>query len=295
MPSGVYPRISGDSLKSRLAALTDAQSEPLATKQQRAETAIAALAEHGQMAIMFSGGRDSYIVAKLAALYVPILVYCDTGLSSPKAAARVRELATDLRLDLKILMPEVPALEMWQTLGHYPIGPKRGHTFWKRDTPGLKTSPVQCCYHLKEKPAKQFIREEKIGSMLWGNRAADSNRRKLAVADFGMVQPPSTRWACWSATPIACWTDEDVQSFLGAETAQFENKSEDGCVLCCTDISRRDNQLTKTFIRDRAQFDAAILAGLGQQILRAQGYEADAEAVARILADQPHRFLRVKK
>lgn len=295
MPTGVYERTHGDALKARLESIRVMQAEPFTRKVERAQQMISDLAAKGQIAVMFSGGRDSYAVARLAQPHAPWLVYCDTGLSSPTAAERVRQLAGTLNCQLAILTPETPALQMWRRKGHYPIGPKRGHTFWKQATPGLKTSPVACCYHLKEKPARQYICDSRVFAMLWGNRAADSNRRKFSVADFGMLQEPSQRWPCWSAQPLALWLDSDIEQLLGEENTLFEARSEDGCVLCCTDISRRDNQLTKTFIRNRPLFDEAILGGLGEQILIARGEADDIDNVPEILRDQPHRFLRVPK
>lgn len=296
MPAGVYPRISGDELKKRLQELSIMQSQILPDKIKMSSKIIDEMAIGGKMGIMFSGGRDSFITAKLAAKYNPILIYCNTGLSSDFALQRVKSASASLKLELNILNPTMPAFEMWQKLGHFPIGPKRGHTYWKNENPLLKSSPVQCCYHLKEKPAKDFIRNNNFNAILWGNRASDSNRRKLSVADFGMINPPSNRWPCYSATPIACWTDSDVSEYLKNVDYFFESKSEDGCLVCCTDISRPDNQLTKTFIRNRQMFDTAILSGLGKQILHAQGEENITDnLVCDLLKNKPQRFLRVKK
>lgn len=295
MPAGMYPRVCGDELKRRLELVRTMQARSLPEKVRDAQLIIDKLATDGNLGVMFSGGRDSCVVAKLAAKHNPVLIYCDTGLSSANAARRVKSAADNLGLRLEVLTPEVPAFRMWQELGHYPIGPKRGHTYWKRAVCTLRTSPVQCCYHLKEKPAKAFIKTAGLHAILWGNRASDSNRRKLSVADFGMLQPPSGRWPCWSAEPIACWTDADIAEYLRGVGLYFEPKSEDGCLVCCTDISRVDNQLTKTFCRNRKLFDEAIQSGLGLEILHAQGWADATEAnVINILANTPQRFLRVK-
>jgi len=292
MPVGVYSRLSGDQMRERLEKLKAAQKMPLFEKIEQAKRIIDSASAYGQMGIMFSGGRDSCAVALLAKQYNPLLIYCDTGLSSATAARRVMATAESIGLSLHVLTPEIAAFEMWKTLGHYPIGPKRGHTYLKAKT-GISTSPVQCCYQLKEKPAKAFIRKMKLGAILWGNRASDSNRRKLGIADHGMMQPPSDRWPCWSAQPVALFTDDDIASTVSVIKHRFIDRGEDGCQVCCTDLSRKDNQLTRCFVTDRAAFDAAILSGLGAQILKARGNPYSQDDVAAVLAEKPHTFLRI--
>lgn len=292
MAIGVYPRLSGERMRDRLALLSDAQALPLAQKVEFSTELIDSLAEHGPMAIMFSGGRDSCALARVAKHHNPVLLYCDTGMSSPTAADRVKRAAAALDLQLEIVRADRSAFQMWQEDGHYPIGPKRGHTYLKEVT-GIKTSPVQCCYQMKEKPARDYIRHAGLGSILWGNRAADSNRRKLGVAEHGLIHEPSNRWPCHSAQPIATWTDDDVAQFVEPLELDFTARAEDGCRFCCTDLARRDNQLTRTFIADREGFDEAILSGLGTQILQARGEPHSEDDVKAALANEPHRFLRI--
>lgn len=292
MPVGVYARLSGDQMKARLGKLKAAQAMPLAHKVSHAKGVIDAAAAHGQVGIMFSGGRDSCAVALLARHHSPVLIYCDTGLSSAGATRRVKAVADSLGLPLNILTPDAPAFEMWQKLGHYPIGPKRGHTYLKAKT-GISTSPVQCCYNLKEKPAKAFIRKMKLGVILWGNRASDSNRRKLGIADHGMMQPPSDRWPCWSAQPVALFTDADIAATVAGINHRFIDRGEDGCQVCCTDLARKDNQLTRCFVTNRKAFDEAITCGLGAQILKARGEPHTPADVATAMAEKPHAFLRI--
>jgi 3'-phosphoadenosine 5'-phosphosulfate sulfotransferase (PAPS reductase)/FAD synthetase len=288
MPAGVYDRLSGEAMKRRLATLKAAQSAPLAAKVEQSRAIIESLPR--PLVVLFSGGRDSSVVAKLTQDLNPVLLYCETGLQSQRSADEIERTAQRVGARLVIVRPDTDAFTMWQELGHYPIGPKRGYTYLKAAT-GCKTSPVQCCYQLKERPAKKWIMEHKPGALLWGNRAADSNRRKLGIAEHGLVQPPSARWPCVSAQPIAFWTDKDVSAFLGPEWPV--RKAEDGCAVCCTDLARPDNQLTRTYLHDRSAFDAAIRSGLGQQILIARGEgHLDAE---QVLQAEPVRFLRIPK
>ena len=296
MPTGVYERVSGDELKRRLAAIRATQAGTLDQKIAESTRQINEAASHGSGPIvcMFSGGRDSTVIALLAQATgrETRLLYNCTGLGNKASLDRVHRVANRLGLLLTITVPEMPAFEMWKALGHFPIGPKRGHTYWKQRTPDLKTSPVQCCYQLKEKPARKALKLWDAAVILWGNRADDSNRRKLAVADHGVIQPPSTRWPMWSAQPVASWLDRDVQEFLAGHLPgeQWEDRAESGCQMCCTDIHRRDNNLSRLYLTDRASFDASIRSGLGQQILHAKGIKADAE---QILQENPLTFLRV--
>jgi len=285
--------MSGDELKSRIKQLEAAQKAPLSEKIKHAQKIIDDLAKKGKMGIMFSGGRDSCAVALLAKKHSPLLIYCDTGLSTAQAESRVKIVAARLEMELHVAKPEKNAYEMWQEHGHYPIGPKRGHTYLKAVT-GIKTSPVQCCYHLKEIPAKKIIKQEKLAVVLWGNRAADSNRRKLGLIDNGQVHPPGPRWPCFSAQPIALFTDADVEKITAPLGQKFTARAEDGCQVCCTDLSRPDNQLTRTFLKNKKEFDNAIVnSGLGQQILKARGEAHSPSDVLQALESQPLRFLRI--
>lgn len=292
MAIGVYPRLSGELMRDRLSILSDAQALPLEQKVSFSTDLVNSLAAHGPIAIMFSGGRDSCALALVARHQDPVLLYCDTGMSSSTAADRVKRAAAALELRLEIVRADRPAFQMWQEDGHYPIGPKRGHTYLKEAT-GISTSPVQCCYQMKEKPAKDYIRQANLGSILWGNRAADSNRRKLGVAEHGLIHAPSSRWPCHSAQPIATWTDADVAQFVEPLGLDFTARGEDGCRFCCTDLARRDNQLTRTFVADRSAFNEAILSGLGEQILKARGEPHSKAEVKAALAESPQRFLRI--
>ncbi len=302
MPTGVYPRLSGPAMRERLAIIRRAQAAPLPVKVAAAKRLIAELArpgtaaakDHRQLVVLFSGGRDSCVVAALAqdAGAAPALLHCDTGLAAPGAALRVEAAARALGAPLHVVRPAEPAFEMWARLGHYPIGPKRGHTYLKRAVPGLRTSPVQCCYQLKERPARAWLREHRAAAILWGNRAADSDRRKLGLGDHGAVHEPSRRWPCTSAEPIAVWTDDDVRLYLAARLPglHWESRAETGCRCCCTDLARPDNQLTRLYATDRAAFEEAMRSGLGAEILRANRRP---ETVEDALARAPYHFLRL--
>lgn len=295
MPVGVYKRLSGPQMKNRLEIIKTAQRMSFKQKKEYATKIINSVFPEGKpVAVMFSGGRDSCAVAILARKYKPTLLYCDTGLATDYAQERVKIVAGRLNLPLVVLSPETDAFTMWRTFGHYPIGPKRGHTYLKQKT-GINTSPVQCCYQLKEKPLKKYISEFKPYVILWGNRATDSNRRKLGIADHGVVAAPSVKWPCYSIQPVALFLDSDIEKMVAGFGLKFDEKAESGCQVCCTDLSRRDNQLTRCFISNRLFFNKAILSGLGSQILKARGEPCGEDAVKDTLETCPQKFLRIPK
>ncbi|MBF0308117.1 MAG: phosphoadenosine phosphosulfate reductase family protein [Magnetococcales bacterium] len=297
MPVGVYARISGQELKDRLADIVRMQNLSFQEKISAAMTImrdVDRLAAPGKRVVMFSGGRDSTVAALLARRLWPdvSLLYNDTGLGTPGSSAQVERIAGKLQLPLTITRPGVTAFEMWRSRGHFPIGPKRGHTFWKQKRPGLKSSPVQCCYHLKEVPAKQALKSMDAKVLVWGNRADDSNRRKLALADHGFIQKPCAKWPVFNVEPLAFFLDDDIRKIL-EQTFPGEawvERGETGCACCCTDISRPDNQLSRLFLRDKPAFLAAIRSGLGEQLLTANGYHLTVEEA---LEKDPRMFLRV--
>ena len=291
MAKGVYTRLSGSEMKERLAKLKDMQESPFSQKIEIAKKTIETVSKKGKIAIMFSGGRDSCALALLSKEFNPVLLYCNTGLSTESALKRVQESADKIGLPLNVVYPREDAFTMWSRTGHYPIAPKRGHTYLKAKM-GVKTSPVQCCYNLKEVPAKKFIKDHDISVVLWGNRADDSNRRKLGVADHGIIQPPSKKWTCWSVQPIAFFLDDEISSIVAPLELDFTARGEDGCQVCCTDLGRKDNQLTRCFVSNRSFFEQAIMSGLGAEILKARGDDRDVEEV---LKEEPYSFLRIPK
>lgn len=291
MPTGVYKRTNPGELKRRLAAIKRNQSVGTLSKISHARALIDDAAEKGRLVVMFSGGRDSCAVAWLAKKYRPTLLYCDTGLSAKSATDRVNSAAKWLGLPLAVVTPEQPAFEIWQSKGHYPIGPKRGHTYLKAAT-GIKASPVQCCYWLKERPAKNWLKLNSVGAILWGNRAEDSNRRKLGLADYGQSHPP-TRWPCWSYEPVAYFTDADVSAVARQTGLKFESRAETGCQVCCTDLARKDAQLRRCYTSDRPAFNAAMRSGLGAQILKANGLSHSSVDVEDALAHRATVFLSI--
>lgn len=171
---------------------------------------------------------------------------------------------------------------------------KQNRSDLKRKT-GIRSSPVQCCYHLKEKPVKKYIKEFKPLALLWGNRASDSDRRKQGIADHGVITEPSSRWPCYSVQPLALFLDSDVERMVSEFNLTFEERAESGYQVCCTDLGRRDNQLTRCFVYNRAFFDKAILAGLGAQILKARGEPCGEKEVRAALENRPQRFLRIPR
>ena len=295
MPVGVYKRLSGPQMKKRLETIKAAQGMTFEQKKENAIKIIErVLIKGARVAVMFSGGRDSCAVAILAKKYKPTLIYCSTGLATEYAEKRVRSIAETLCAPLVILTPELDAFEMWRKFGHYPIGPKRGHTYLKRKT-GISSSPVQCCYHLKEKPVKEYIKQSQPYMILWGNRISDSNRRKLGIAEHGVIAAPSARWPCYSVQPLALFLDSDIDRLVEGLGFRFDEKAESGCQVCCTDLSRRDNQLTRCFISNRSFFNKAMLSGLGSQILKARGDPHDEQDVKTFLETCPQKFLRIPR
>jgi len=304
-PSGIYPRCHGEELRGRLARLKKLSAMPLQAKVDTSLRLIAEACERAkdaggqQHVVMFSGGKDSSacaLLAKRAGLAPLILVHCDTGMASPRTRDRVRRVADTLQLPLVICTaPEAPE-QTWADHDCYPIGPKRGHTYWKRATPDARISPVQCCYHRKRRPAILALRQMPggVATIAWGLRAADGDRRKLYVADHGIIRSPDAHWPAWSVSTVALWRDIDIARYLARELPgerHWEHLAEDGCVCCGVDLAHPDNQLTRLYLSDRERWLHYMRAGLGAQILIVQG--RDPGTLGAVLAEDPVSLLRV--
>ena len=286
---GVYQKAGGETLSRRLELLARLQREPFSVKLAHAHRVIAAALEHGRPCVLYSGGADSAALLELVREQAPatLVMHNDTTLGDPARLAYVRATAGDNYRETTAPDP----FTMWQETGYWPIFGKRTFTAWKRRCPGLRCSPIQCCYRLKEAPANRVLRSEHVGVAFWGNRADESMRRKFGYVDNGaIVALAKNPWV--QAYPIAHWTRVDVEQYLEARGKRqaITTSLEAGCLVCGTDITRWPNNLSRLYQQDPERWRAFMLAGAAAQILKAKSIDADP---AKTVAERPTLLLRV--
>lgn len=297
MTKGIYKRAGGEVLRERLLTLEKMQALPF---ERKIELSCAILKKAADVAgdapvcALYSGGKDSTVLLHLVLRVFrnPIVMYNNTGMCSPVLLDFIRRRTRGL--DLVETRPDEEAFHMWKRTGYWPLFGKRTFTERCRKCDGLRVSPVQCCYQLKEAPANRIMKARGVKVAIWGNRADESARRKFSFCDSGVLfQPKKYPWhQCY---PLMFWTKSDVLQFIEDEEPSYpyEIAQEAGCWACCTDITHTPNNIQRIFATDRSKFDYMILNGFGSLILRAKGMDCSDEEVRRCLRDTPEIFLRI--
>jgi 3'-phosphoadenosine 5'-phosphosulfate sulfotransferase (PAPS reductase)/FAD synthetase len=244
----------------------------------------------GTPGLLFSGGRDSTVLAHILYQRVPdiVTVFNDTTLGNPAMLAWVRTFTAGRHYHETTADDPV---KMWKRTGYWPLLPKRTFTRWRRMHPELRCSPVQCCYQLKERFSNPVLKEHGVRVTFWGNRAGESNRRQLAFADCGFLFKPK-KYPWFQAYPLQHWQDQDVDEYLDAHLPEFPRGAslESGCRCCATDCQRWPNNLGRLFNSDQPMFDRIMRAGLAEQIAIVKGIPVWRETLDR----KPACFLRIQ-
>ena len=295
MTKGIYKRVAGNELKERLDQLARLQALPLPKKIDMA----VAIIERGKKetdsapaCVLYSGGKDSTVLLHLATRVYPrpLVMFNNTGLAEPRLVQFIRQRTRGL--DFIETQPDEEAFTMWKRTKYWPLFGKRTFMVRCRACPGLRVSPVQCCYQLKEAPANRVMKDRGVRLAIWGNRADESARRKFMFCDSGTLFKPK-KYPWHQCYPLAFWTERDVLTFLDEHEPDYPHSisTEAGCWACCTDITRTPNNIQRLFKADRGKFDYMIRAGFGEIILKAKGVKhGDIETFLR---ETPEIFLKI--
>lgn len=217
------------------------QAWPLERKIKVTQTKIIEWYIHygGNVAVSFSGGKDSTVLLDLARRAFPDIraVYVDTGLEYPEIRSFVKSIP-----NVKWLRPEMPFHKVIETYG-YPIISKevakriyyaRKGSYWAiQHLRGLNKDGTYsqfnqryvkwaslvdapfliseyCCTMMKKRPLHRFTKE--TGAMpIIGTMASESARRKSAYLTTGcnafLKREPSSQ-------PLSFWLEQDVLQYL---------------------------------------------------------------------------------
>ncbi len=291
---GIYPRADRAEVRRRLGILRELQALPRAEKERITKGIIGRALEIGKGAVLFSGGRDSTVLLRIIREATPgiLVIYNNTALGDPALTDHIRQHTRGMNYRETIASDPI---RMWKEKGYYPLLSKRGFTAYKKRIPGLRTSPVQCCYQLKEMYANRLLKAEGVKVVFWGNRAAESMRRRFTFVDNGFLfQPKKYPWQ--QAYPLQHWTDDDIAGYIADHEPNYPAQRrhfETGCLCCGTDITHFPNNLSRLYQRDRVLWETYMRAGFAEQILRIQGRAADPATVEMVIQDHPAILLKV--
>jgi 3'-phosphoadenosine 5'-phosphosulfate sulfotransferase (PAPS reductase)/FAD synthetase len=292
MPKGVYKRQSNENLKIRLAEIKKMQAVPLNQKINITKQVLLRASQLQPLALFFSGGKDSTVLLDI--LKKTGLQFCvihnNTTMADKKTLEYIREVCKNI--DYVETTPEETPIEMWHRTGYYPILGKRTFTKYKKKHAELKVSPVQCCYQLKEVYSNRICKKRGIKGVIWGNRASESNRRKLTFADNGFIFKPK-KYDWFQIYPIQHWLEKDILSYLETNLPEYpiSKQFESGCRYCATDLAYYPNSMSRLYNADKKEWLNLMFAGFGEQIAILNNIKDWKTAIKT----QPELFLRLKK
>lgn len=158
--------------------------------------------------VAFSGGKCSEVVLHLALKYwkeIPVM-FNNTGVEFPETIEFIDKIKREWNLNL---IETHPKKTFWDCVEKYGLptfksASKKKHGSGKRP---------KCCYHLKEKPTMEIIKEKGFKAVLTGLRGEESyNRRNLMK--FCGQRYFAKFWGIWKIHPIAFWKEADVAKYL---------------------------------------------------------------------------------
>lgn len=147
----------------------------LLKKQMYAEIVVEKQLDQ-QSVVSCSFGKDSIVVLYLCLQKQPAtkVVYCDTGVEYPEVKAYALKMQKLWGFDLDIVKPTKNFWECVEEFG-YPVIRSYAENGKRK-----KATVPRCCYHLKEKPMKLWLREHtKYSKIFLGLTAMESRQRKL--------------------------------------------------------------------------------------------------------------------
>lgn len=154
---------------------------------------------------LFSGGKDSFILTKLALEVNPKIpvVFVNTGVLPPETLEYVAYMKTKLKIkNFHILKPDK---DFW----HLPKKIIQGHT------PPKRKATHSCCQLLLMEPVLRFLKEKKLEVQLLGNRWDEAEAN---FQGFYLYSPkadtPDTRFDMTRVFPLKWWNKEQVFEYF---------------------------------------------------------------------------------
>jgi len=196
------------------------------------------LSKHENIAVGFSGGKDSTVVLDLVRKIRPdaIAVFCNTGVEHKLTYEYIRRVPNVIWLK--------PEKTFWQCIEEYgfPVSKIKAHSYGNR-----------CCYWLKERPMINFVKENNIDLVVDGLTIAESRQRMMFLKHYGKYHFVKS-WNVHKFHPIAEWTPEQVGEYIYENNLDYNkiydppvNAERCGCQPCTAYCSWKERLAHENF------------------------------------------------
>ena len=195
----------------------------------------------GEVAVSFSGGKDSLVVLDLAVRAgVSNAVFCDTTLEFDETVAYVKKIKTYYGIDIEIVRSELDFFNLIKKIG---LPSRRAR--W-------------CCDVFKFAPITEYGKKKGIRVFVTGLRTAESNRRKLySVID----KNPMMSFVQFN--PLLRWSDEEIWEYIKSYNLPYHPLYDKGFkrigCWCCPYNSSNDWVLLESmFPKKMSEFEQVM-------------------------------------
>lgn len=196
--------------------------------------------KHDNPVVGFSGGKDSTVVLDIVRSIDPDIVgvFCDTGIEYPSTyryISRVDNIVT--------VKPDVTFFDCVEKYG-WP-GVKGGN-----NKSGYRGNA--CCYYLKDKPMRQYIRDNDVDLVFDGLTKAESHQRFMFLSHYGMYHFVKSWGGIWKCHPIMDWDQRDVWNYIYNHSLDYNDGYDNGmrrcgCKLCTAYCSWKEQMAKENF------------------------------------------------
>ena len=194
--------------------LKDLWNLPLEDKIARSDQIILReLKTHHNPLVACSWGKDSIVVIHRVLKWCKhtIIAFANTGVEYPETYEYRDQILKEWQI--KNYVELKPKKTFWECVKEYGYPQIRRMSEQARKAGATKHRTPKCCYYLKEKPMRNYIKENEIDLDMTGLTASESMNRRLLFLFRGESYYSKT-WGCKVCHPIIFWKEEDVLEYI---------------------------------------------------------------------------------
>ncbi len=207
-----------------------------------------ALSNSSNPVVAFSGGKDSTVVLHLVRSVDSSCkaVFCNTGVEWPATVKFCRTIPNIIELkNIKTF---------WECVDKYG---------WPTNKSSAKVRGNACCLWLKEKPAKNYYKENNVDLVFTGLTKYESRNRRIFLEYRGPLYYAKGQ-KLWKCHPIHNWTPDEVWEYIKLNKLQYNEIYDKGAKRCGCGPCTAYRNWKKALARENPKLLAIILKKQGQ-------------------------------